>query len=262
MYAIEDTRPNGIARRLLGDRHTLPLSIMLHLLPGALVIAAYLLIGEPFIEAINYPTLLGWAIALCLVLIPIMLGLLWLGRQLNGHFSLHRVLHYTDRPVPRGKLMAMIIPLIVWMMVLSVVTEPINRFLLHHFFTWVPFTSGAGSFTGFMSGYSHSTMVTTMLICLPLTGISLPLIEELYFRGFLLPRIARLGGWAPVASAVLFSLYHFWTPWVFVSRVIFMFPGFWFAWRTKDIRVSIGMHVGVTSIMATFGALAVALNLV
>ncbi|MFE3753867.1 CPBP family intramembrane glutamic endopeptidase [Nocardia tengchongensis] len=261
MHAIEDTRPNGTVQSLLSDRHSLLLSVILHLLPGALIVAAYLLIGRPFIEAINYPTLLGWAIALCLVLIPILLGLLWLGYKLNGRFSLRGVLHYTDMPVPRGKLVAMIIPLILWMMVLSVVTEPVNRYFLHHFFTWVPFNGGAGSFTAFLNGYSHSTMLTTMLICLPLTGISLPLIEELYFRGFLLPRIAHLGGWAPVVSAVLFSLYHFWTPWVFVSRVIFMFPGFWFAWRNKDIRLSIGMHVGVTSILATFGAIAVALNL-
>lgn len=49
---------------------------------------------------------------------------------------------------------------------------------------------------------------------------------------------------------------------MFVSRVIFTFPGFWFAWRKKDIRLSIGMHVGVTSIVATLGTIAFALNLI
>ncbi|WP_406233276.1 CPBP family intramembrane glutamic endopeptidase [Nocardia sp. NBC_01009] len=260
MRAFEDTRPNGIVNRLLGDRHSMPLSVVLHLVPGALIVAAYLLIGEPFVEAIGYPTLMGWAIALCLVLIPILSGLLWLGRKHNGRFSLRGVLHYTDKPLSRGKLVAMVIPLFVWMMVLSFATAPMNTFFLENFFTWVPYTDDAGSFTKFLDGYSHSVALTTMVICLPLTGISLPLIEELYFRGFLLPRIAHLGGWAPVVSTVLFSLYHFWSPWVFVSRVIFMFPGFWFAWREKDIRLSIGMHVGVGSTLATFGTIAVALN--
>ncbi|MEV4126145.1 CPBP family intramembrane glutamic endopeptidase [Nocardia sp. NPDC049707] len=262
MYAFEDTRPNRIVQRLLSDRHSLPLSIALHLVPGALIVVAYLLIGEPLIDAVGYPILLGWAIALCLVLVPTLVGLLWLGRNLNGRFSLRGVLHYTGKPIPCGKLVSMVIPLIVWMMVLSFATAPMNRFFLDNFFTWVPYTDAAGSATAFLDGYSYSTMLTTMVICLPLTGISLPLIEELYFRGFLLPRIAHLGGWAPVASTVLFSLYHFWSPWVFVSRVIFMFPGFWLAWRNKDIRLSIGMHVGVTSIMATFGTIAVALNLI
>ncbi|WP_406230454.1 CPBP family intramembrane glutamic endopeptidase [Nocardia sp. NBC_01009] len=261
MRAFEDTRPNRIVQRLLGDRHSLPLSIVLHLVPGALIVAAYLLIGEPFVNAIGYPVLMGWAIALCLVLIPILLGLLWLGRKHNGHISLRGVLHYTDRPVPRGKLVAMVIPLIVWMTVVGFALAPMNNFF-KDFFTWLPYADEGGSATAFLDGYSYSILLTTMVICLPLTGISLPLIEELYFRGFLLPRIAHLDGWAPVVSTVLFSLYHFWSPWVFVSRVIFTFPGFWLTWRKKDIRPAIGMHVGVDAILATFGTIAVALNLI
>ncbi|MEV4129270.1 CPBP family intramembrane glutamic endopeptidase [Nocardia sp. NPDC049707] len=262
MRVIADTRPNGLSNLLLADRHCLPLSVALHLVPGALIVAVYLFIGEPFVNAIGYPGFLGWAIALCAVLIPVQVGLLWLGRKRNGHFSLRGVLHYTDKPLAHGKLVAMVIPLIAWMMVLGTATAPLNTFFFENFFTWVPYanTGGSGN-NAYLDGYSRSITLTTLVICLPLTGISLPLIEELYFRGFLLPRIAHLGGWAPVVNTVLFALYHFWSPWVFVSRVIFTFPGFWFAWRKKDIRLSIGMHVGVTSTLATLGTIALALNL-
>jgi membrane protease YdiL (CAAX protease family) len=264
MRALENTRPDGVVDRLLGDRHSLPLSIALHLVPGALIVAVYLLIGEPFADTIGYPAFLGWAIALGLVLIPILIGLMWLGRKRNGRYSLRGALHYIDKPIPRGKLVAMIIPLILWMMVLGLALAPLNDFF-KDFFTWLPYADTGGSGNNAyldLDGYSHSILLTTMVICLPLTGISLPLIEELYFRGFLLPRIAHLRGWAPVVSTVLFALYHFWSPWVFVSRVIFTFPGYWFAWREKDIRLSIGMHVGVTSIVATLGTIAVALHLI
>ncbi|QIS15743.1 CPBP family intramembrane glutamic endopeptidase [Nocardia arthritidis] len=261
MQAFTDTRPNRTVERLLSDRHPLPLSIALHLVPGALIVAAYLLVGEPFAEAIGYPALLGWAIALCLILIPILAGLLWLGRKRNGHFSFHGVLHYTGRPLSRGKLVAMVIPLIGWMLVVGFALAPVNNFC-KGFFTWLPYANTGDSPTSYLDGYSHSVMLTTMAISLPLTGISLPLIEELYFRGFLLPRIAHLGNWAPVASTLLFSLYHFWSPWMFVSRTIFTFPGFWFAWRDKDIRLSIGMHVGVDALLAASGFTAIALNLI
>ncbi|MFE3262552.1 CPBP family intramembrane glutamic endopeptidase [Nocardia sp. NPDC059091] len=264
MSTVEGTRPNRLVERLLDDRHSLPLSIALHLVPGVLIVAAYVLISEPFVKAIGCPGFLGWAIALCLILIPIQAGLLWLGRKRNGRFSLHGVLRYTGRPVPRGKLVAMVVALIGWMMVLGFVLAPLNNFF-KHFFTWLPYanTGGSGNNTYLdLHGYSHSTLLTTAVICLPLTGISLPLIEELYFRGFLLPRIAYLRGWAPVVNTVLFALYHLWSPWVFVSRVIFTFPGYWFAWREQDIRLSIGMHVGVTSIVATLGTMALALGLV
>lgn len=234
MHALEGTRPNRIAERLLAERHSLPLSVTLHLVPGILIVVAYLLIGDPLVKAIGYPTLLGWAIALCLVLVPILAGLGWLGRQRNGHFSLHGVLHYTGRPLPRGKLVALVIPLVVWMITVGFALAPVNKFF-EKFFTWLPYADNGGP-TAHLAGYSHSVTPTAMAICLPLTGISLPVIEELYFRGFLLPRIAHLHGWAPVLSTALFSLYYFWSPWIFVSRTIFTFPGFWFAWNARRHR--------------------------
>ncbi|WP_084514560.1 CPBP family intramembrane glutamic endopeptidase [Nocardia acidivorans] len=254
------TRPNRLAERLLDDRHSLPLSIMLHLVPGLLIVTAYLLIGGPFAAAIGYPTLLGWAIALSLVLIPILSGLLLLGRKQNGRFTLHGVLRYTGTPVPRARLVAMVIALIVWQMVVGFALAPVNNFF-KAFFTWLPYTDTGGGPAAYLQGYSHSVMLTAMVICLPLTGISLPLIEELYFRGFLLPRLAHLGGWAPVVNSILFAVYHFWSPWMIVSRTIFMFPGSWFTWRKQDIRLSIGMHAGGDLLLAATGTTALALNL-
>jgi len=101
-----------------------------------------------------------------------------------------------------------------------------------------------------------------MLICLPLTGFTLPLIEELYFRGFLLPRIAHLRWRAPVLNTVLFSVYHFWAPWTVLSKIVFMFPAVWLVWRKRDIRLSIGMHPGTALLMATIGTIALILGLV
>lgn len=51
-----------------------------------------------------------------------------------------------------------------------------------------------------------------------------PLIEELYFRGSLLPRLARFGFWAPLINVSLFSLYQFWTPWDVLTRVVILLP--------------------------------------
>ena len=45
------------------------------------------------------------------------------------------------------------------------------------------------------------------------------MVEEMYFHGYLLPRISRLGAWAPLVNTVLFSLYHFFTPWLNVGRI-------------------------------------------
>ncbi|MFC7529348.1 CPBP family intramembrane glutamic endopeptidase [Actinoplanes sp. GCM10030250] len=256
------TRPYRLVELLLADRHSIPLSIALHLVPGALIIAAYLLLAEPFVKAINYPIFLAWAIALVIVLAPLLFGLLWLGRRRNGRLSLRGVVTYLDKPIPRGKITAIIAALIVWMTVASLALTPLDNLVFDTLFTWIPFEGAGGSATTYLDGYSHSLVVITMLICLPLTGFTLPLIEEFYFRGFLLPRISHLRWGAPVLNTVLFSVYHFWAPWTVLSKIIFMFPAVWMVWRKHDIRISIGMHPGTALLMATIGTVAIILGIV
>jgi hypothetical protein len=258
----EDTRPNRIAERLLGDRHSLPLSIALHLVPGVLIVAVYLLFAEPLVKAIGYPSFLGWAIAMLVALAPVQLGLLlWLGRRRNGRVSLRGVVHYLDKPVPRGKLVAIVAGLIVWFVVVANALTVLDNVVYEWLFTWVPFEGAGASATTYLDGYPRSVMIITLAACIPLTGLSFPIIEELYFRGFLMSRLSHLGRWAPVLSTVLFSLYHFWSPWVFLSRIIFFFPGPWFVWRKQDLRLSIGMHAGTTFLLQMLGTLALLLGL-
>lgn len=259
--ATKAARPNRFANLLLADRHSLPLSIALHLVPGALIVAAYLLLAEPFVKAIGYPIFLAWAIALVVVLVPVQFGLLWLGRKRNGRYSMRGVVHYLDKPISRGKITAIIAGLIVWMTVVSLALTPLDDLVFDNFFTWIPFEGAGGSATTYLDGYSHASLVITMLICLPLTGFTLPLIEEFYFRGFLLPRIAHLRWGAPVLNTVLFSVYHFWAPWTVLSKIVFMFPAVWLVWRKHDIRISIGMHPGTALLMAIIGTIAIILGL-
>ncbi|GIE36758.1 hypothetical protein Ait01nite_098030 [Actinoplanes italicus] len=251
-----------VVETLLAERHSLPLTIALHLVPGVLIVAAYLLIAEPFVNAIGYPIFLAWAVALVIVLFPLLGVMFWLGRRRNGRFSLDGVVGYREKSMSRGRLVAAVAGLIVWMTVVSLALTPLDNVVYENFFTWVPFEGAGGSATTYLDGYAHSLLVTTMLICLPLTGFALPLIEELYFRGFLLPRIAHLRAGAPVLNTVLFSVYHFWAPWTVLSKLIFLFPAVWLVWRRHDIRLSIGMHAGTTLLMASLGTLALMLNLV
>lgn len=256
-----DTRTNRMVDLLLADRHSLPLSIALHLVPGVLIVAVYLALAQPLVRALDLPSFAGWAIALIVVLFPLQLGLLWLGRRRTGRYSLRGVLGYLDKPVPRGRLAAMVAGLIVWFVVVSTALTALDAVVFEAFFTWLPFDDVGASATTYLDGNSRTVMIIVLAVSIPFTGFSLPLIEEYYFRGFLMPRLEHLGAWAPVLSTVLFSLYHLWSPWVFLSRVIFFFPGPWFVWKKKDLRLSIGMHVGTTLLMSTFGTLALILGL-
>jgi len=53
----------------------------------------------------------------------------------------------------------------------------------------------------------------TLYLGLVLSGLVAPIVEELYFRAYLMPRIPVAGRWAPAVNAALFAIYHFYTPW-------------------------------------------------
>jgi membrane protease YdiL (CAAX protease family) len=94
-----------------------------------------------------------------------------------------------------------------------------------------------------------------------LAAISITLggvVEELYFRGYLLPRINWLGGWSPVVNIVLFSLYHFWSPWENVVRLLALTPWIYATWRTRNIYLALFIHIfinafsGISPILLVF----------
>jgi CAAX protease family protein len=69
-----------------------------------------------------------------------------------------------------------------------------------------------------------------------------PIVEELYFRGFLLPRMERFGRWAPLLNVSLFSIYHFWSPWQVVARVLAIAPTVYAVHRTRNVYVGMAVH--------------------
>lgn len=236
------TQVEHIPERLTKEQHSLLLSIPLHLAPGVLIVAAYLFAAAPMARALDYPPYLAWVIAMCLALVPAELGLLlFLGRKKNGKLSLRGVVQYTEKPVKRGTLIRLVIALMIGLFLAAALLTPVDSFLYNRLFSWISFERSGGA-GGYVAGYAHSRIVITLSLSLLLTGMILPAIEELYFRGYLLPRLSYLGKWAPVLNTTLFSLYHLWTPWQFISRIGFFLPTVWVTWRKQDLRVSLWVH--------------------
>src|SRR6476659_10752231 len=76
------------------------------------------------------------------------------------------------------------------------------------------------------------------------TVIVAPVVEELYFRGYLLPRMPqRLRRWRAPTHVVLFAAYHLWSPWLIPTRVLAILPLAYIAVRTRDVRLGVVTHV-------------------
>ena len=92
--------------------------------------------------------------------------------------------------------------------------------------------------------YGDGALLVTAALLLLGTVIVAPVVEELYFRGYLLPRMPhRLGRWRVPTHMVLFAAYHLWSPWLFPTRVLAILPLAYIAVRTCDVRIGVVTHV-------------------
>jgi len=76
--------------------------------------------------------------------------------------------------------------------------------------------------------------------------------EELYFRGYLMPRISRFGAWAPLIGASFFGLYHVWQLFGLVGVFLLGTGLGYVVWWKKDIRLSIALHVAANALIRIF----------
>jgi membrane protease YdiL (CAAX protease family) len=201
--------------------------------------------------------LFGVLLSVVFVLLPSELGwLLYLGSRRNSRPSLEGVVLYRER-MPVRRLVLLGLALLVWAVLVSASLSWLDA-LLFEAFSWVPerfvIEQGLGSY---LTGYPRSALIFTLLLGLVLSGVVAPVVEEMYFRGYLLPRSARLGRWAPVLNATLFALYHLWTPWQAATRIISILPAAFVVQRTKNIYAYMWVHctLNTVGILLTLAAL-------
>lgn len=93
-----------------------------------------------------------------------------------------------------------------------------------------------------MTGFSKEILIVTLLLYLFVIAVIYPVIEECYFRGFLLARMKWMGKWGIVLNTVLFACYHFWSPWLIVTRVISLLPLYYFTEKKDSLKLAIFVH--------------------
>ena len=236
--SVHDVQPADAAP----PQHALLRSTWLHLFPSMLILLFALVVGPPVIRAGFPPLLVPSLWALC-VLIPVELGyLLYQAKRNNDGFSLRRIVRYRE-PMPVRAYLLLVPALLAWGVLAFVLISPrIEPYLVKTFFFWMP----AWVFSLFRidgtGAYARPVLIFTVVLYL-ITNPAAAWVEELYFRGYLLPRIAHLGIWAPFVSVVLFSLQHLFSPWQNPARILALLPlVYTVAWK-KNIYIGIIVHV-------------------
>ena len=220
------------------EQHSIPLSMALHLLPGILTGIAFFALA-PLAQKMNFPPFVAHAFADVVMLLPVMYGILfYLGLKKNGRLSLEGVVLYRER-IP-GWQYVVYVPLVIVASVIFLLLAPVSNAIRESLFSWWP---AVYDLSLDLSSYSKSTATVSLVINFMIISLIAPITEEIYFRGYLLPRFSRLGFWAVPIHTTLFGLFHTWTPWMVVTRAIGIIPFAYIVQRKQNIYIGVIAHV-------------------
>lgn len=227
--------------------------VALHLAPGLLATPAYIGLA-PVVTGAGAPPALALLLVSLFVLLPVELGyLLYQGRRRNGRWAPAGVVLYRA-PLARRQYLLLVPALLVWSAVSSTLLTPLDEAIRQSLFAGLPDWFFATNFVQNLGQYSRESLVAVLLLSAVL-NIAVPAVEELYFRGYLLPRMAGAGRWAPLLNVALFSLYHLWAPWDNPARIVALLPVVYAVWWQRNIYLSMAVHCALNTI-GTLGLLA------
>jgi uncharacterized protein len=233
------------------NNHTILRTVVLSLLPGLLILLFFILFA-PLANKQGLPSTLVLFVAIAVVLIPCELGYLFLqGKELNGRFSLKGIILYKEK-IPLWQFFLLVPLLLIWAAYcFAVIAAKTDPFFIAGFFSWLPRWFFLNGIAENLSQYPKGILLSTIILGFIFNGILGPIVEELYFRGYLLPRMQRIGGWAPLLNIFLFSLYHFFSPWQNLTRILALLPLIYAVWWKRNIYISIITHCALNTIGMT-----------
>jgi membrane protease YdiL (CAAX protease family) len=167
------------------------------------------------------------------------------GKKSNGKWSLKGIVLYQE-PMAIWQYLALVPLLVIIGFLIDGVTGPLKSALLNSL-PWLPEWFEIRD-TSQLLGYSKSVLNVTFAAYLLGNGIVAPIIEEIYFRGYLMSRLSRFGRWTPVIETALFTIYHFWQPYYWITQFLAFLPIISGVWWKRNIKLGIVSHMGLNLI--------------
>lgn len=231
----------SLSRGGAATQPTLPAVLLLHLLPGALGTAWYIL-AAPIAMRMGFPALLALYSAIAPILAFELVYLLVQAPRARSRSRSPRGLLPAQARLTIRQHAALVLRALAIALLAALLMAPVEAYAANTVFAWLPGWYRFADLPQYASRYSRAVLFATLAVGLALNGVAAPIVEELYFRGHLLPRLARYGRWAAPINAALFSLYHFWAPWQLLSRIIVVLPWAWAAQRRHTLAVGLICH--------------------
>ncbi|HLO12894.1 MAG TPA: CPBP family intramembrane glutamic endopeptidase [Pseudoneobacillus sp.] len=212
--------------------------IILHLFPGIVLSIIYVfLLKEGILE--NYPKLVILGLAGVFSIIPLELGyLFYVAKKEVGSFNVFKILGLKSKMKLKEYIFYTLLLFIVTG-ILTTALKPLSNNILNTVFSWIP---SSYNYVQDMSLFGRNFIIISIVVSFFIFTLILPIIEELYFRGYLLARMKWMGKYSVFINIILFSVYHFWSPWLIISRIISMLPMYYFVYKKDSLKLAILVH--------------------
>jgi len=237
---------------ILDDQITFNKLIWYHLYMGIPVTLVYIFLSKTIVLDFEFPGLAAFLLVELFVLAPIGLAHLFRkGKKLNGKYSLKNVIGLTET-LPPGQYIKWSVIGLVGCILAYAPLYPVGLFLKEQVFYWLPewyFDPGFGT-------TDVNLVAKAFLFAIVIDGLVGPIVEELFFRGYLLPRMVYLKKWAPILNGILFGLYHYWQPHNLIAISIVGVAISYIVWKKKNVYLGIIIHCTLNILGALSGYLA------
>ncbi len=216
------------------EKHSTAQSLILHFLPGVLVGCFYFLALKP-VANMGYPSFFAQFLAFAFILVPFELGFLFVqGKKKTGRFTFWGIISY-QKSIPWWQYIVWVPIIFVIVGALMTLFKPVDSYLQKVLFFWMPDVN-----SGLDGTYSKTILIVTYSVFLIINVFLAPMVEELYFRGYLLPRMK--GKYAILFHSFLFAAIHVFSPWMIIARTIGFLPII-IGTRKKNIYVGMIVHM-------------------
>jgi membrane protease YdiL (CAAX protease family) len=194
-------------------------------------------------------------------LIPCEIGIiLYHSKKEHGKYNLQSAFHgYKRMAVPKLICISVFL-IVIGALVFTVIGPREDQFMFRTIFSKIPEYYKLGDFFKQYANYPKGMIIATLVTYVIGNGICGPVAEELYFRGFLMPRISRFGNWSPVIITLLFSAYHLFSPWGNVSRILACLPFVYCVYKKKNIYIGMIVHCTLNTASVIMGVIGIISN--
>lgn len=218
------------------------------ILPGVIYFLGFFFLSKKLYQR-NLPPAIADGVATGLVLIPVMALIMF-----GADFSVHEVLIWPD-DTSSILFYSAIVGSLVWAVLIFGLGSKLDEKIYNKFFKKWPGHLNLIDHIENDTKYTSRVFVYAWTLSLLANSLAAPIVEELYFRGYLLSITSGSVVVVVILNSFLFASYHVWSPWQIPTRTIAMLPMIYAVILTGNIYISIIVHLLLNLVGDSFSTL-------